>query len=98
MALELLALALWLPLAVVGLWLLATGRRILGLPKGLTKSWQLRVFGLAYVVMAGYLTYRAVHDRSVAIDGLVMGYAVAVVVGLVVLNRRLRAGRTERIT
>jgi hypothetical protein len=56
------------------------------------------VFGLAYVVMAGYLTYRAFHDGSVAIDGLVMGYAVAVVVGLVVLNRRLRAGRTERIT
>jgi hypothetical protein len=97
MALELLALALWLPLAVLGLWLLVTGQTIFGLPKGLKKSWQLRLLGLAYVLMPGYLSYRAIHDGSYAIDGLVIGYILLVAVVLAALYRRQKARRTEAV-
>ena len=89
--LEVLALALWLPLGVAGVWFLATGRKILGLPKGLKERWQLRVSGLAYFVIAGYLTYRAIHDGSFNADGLVAGYVAVVALGLVAIYRRQKA-------
>ncbi len=58
--LRLLALALWLPVSVVGAWLLLTGRRtILGLPKGIREGWPLRAFGLAYCLAGTYLSYGA---------------------------------------
>ena len=89
--LEVLALALWIPLGVAGVWLLATGRKILGLPKWLKEGWQLRVFGLAYFVIAGYLTYRAIHDGSFSADGLVAGYVAVVALVLVAIYRRQKA-------
>jgi uncharacterized membrane-anchored protein len=95
--LEVLALALWIPLGVAGVWFLATGRMILGLPKGLKEGWQLRVFGLAYVLMAGYLTYRAIHDGSFSADGLVAGYVPLVALVLVAIYRRQKA-RTKQAT
>jgi len=96
MALELLALAYWIPLGVFGLWLLATGRRpFFGLAKGLKEGWPLRVFGLVYVVLPGYFMYRAIHDRSYAPDGIVMGYVILIAVVLVGLYRRRKARRAE---
>jgi hypothetical protein len=89
--LEVLALALWIPLGVAGVWLLATGRMIFGLPKWLKEGWQLRVFGLAYFVMAGYLTYRAIHDGSFSADGVVFGYVALVALVLVAIYRRQKA-------
>jgi hypothetical protein len=89
--LEVLALALWIPLGVAGVWLLATGRKIWGLPTWLKEGWQLRVFGLAYFVIAGYLTYRAIHDGSFSADGLVAGYVAVVALGLVAIYRRQKA-------
>ncbi len=89
--LEVLALALWIPLGVVGVWLLATGRMIFGLPKGLKEGWQLRVFGLAYSLMAGYLSYRAVHDGTFSADGVVFGYVALVALVLVAFYRRPKA-------
>lgn len=94
--LELLALALWIPLGVAGVLLLATGRRtIFGLPKGLKEGWQLRVFGLAYSLMAGYLIYRAIHDGSFSADGLVFGYVALVALVLVAFYRWRKARVTE---
>ncbi len=96
-ALEVLALALWIPLGVAGVWLLATGRLIFGLPKWLKEGWRLRVFGLAYFVIAGYLTYRAIHDGSFSADGLVAGYVAVVALVLVAFYRR-RQARTQQAT
>jgi hypothetical protein len=95
--LEVLALALWIPLGVAGVWFLATGRKIFGLPKGLKEGWRLRVFGLAYVLMAGYLVYRAIHDGSFSGDGLVAGYVALVALVLVAFYRR-RQARTQQAT
>jgi|ERR1700686_38913 len=94
MPLELLALVLWIPIGVVGFWLLVTGRRMMfGLPKGLKEGRQLRVFGLAYVLAGGYFTYRATRDGSFVVDGLVMGYAVLIVLALAGLYRWQKASR-----
>jgi hypothetical protein len=98
MALGFLALVLWIPLGVVGVWLLVTGRRIAGRPKGLKEGLQLRIFGLAYVLAAGYVTYRAIHDGSYEVDGLVMGYAVLIVLAMVALYRWRKARQVERFT
>jgi hypothetical protein len=96
MAIEALALVLWIPLGLIGLWLLMTGRKMIyGLPKGLKEGWQLRVFGLAYVLMTGYISYRAIRDGSVAADGVFMGYAVVLAVALVALYRGRKANRAE---
>jgi len=96
MAIEALALVLWIPLGLIGLWLLMTGRKMIyGLPKGLKEGWQLRVFGLAYVLMTGYLSYRAIRDGSVAADGVFMSYAVVLAVALVALYRGRKAKRAE---
>ena len=94
--LEVLALALWIPLGVAGVWLLATGRMIFGLPTWLKEGWQLRVFGLACFVMAGYLTYRAIHDGSFSANGLVGGYVGVVALVLVALYRRQK-GRNSAL-
>jgi hypothetical protein len=94
--LEVLALALWIPLGVAGAWLLATGRLIFGLPKGLKEGWRLRVSGLAYFVIAGYLTYRAIHDGSFSADGLVAGYVALVALVLVAIYRRQK-GRNSAL-
>jgi hypothetical protein len=59
---------------------------------------QLRVFGLAYVLAAGYITYRAIHDGSYVVDGLVMGYAVLIVLTLFALYARRKATPAERLT
>ena len=90
--LEVLALALWIPLGVAGVWLLASGRRtIFGLPKGLQEGWRLRVFGLAYFLMAGCLVYRAIHDGTFSADGLIFGYVTLVALILVAFYRREKA-------
>jgi hypothetical protein len=98
MAVEVLALALWIPLALLGLWLLVTGRTIFGRPKGLKEGWQVRLFGLAYVVMPGYLFYRAIHDGSYAADGVAAGYAVLIVLAVVALYRWRKGRQVQRFT
>jgi hypothetical protein len=98
MAFEVIALALWIPLGVVGAWLLVTGRRIVGLPMGMKDGWLLRVAGLIYLLGAGYFTYRAIHDGSPAVDGIVMGYVVLIALALFALYRRRKATPAERPT
>jgi hypothetical protein len=97
MALEVVALALWIPVGVTGLWFFVTGRRIFGLPKGLKEGSMLRVFGLIYFLVAGYVSYLAIHAGSFAADGLVLGYALVVALGLTVLNRWRKARRAEAV-
>lgn len=89
---------LWIPLGLVGIWFLATGRRMMfGLPKGIAEGWQLRLFGLAYAVIAGYLTYRAIHDGSFSTDGVVFGYVALVALVFVALYRLRKARTSERV-
>jgi hypothetical protein len=98
MVLEVLALALWIPLGLVGLWFLVTGRKIIyGLPRGLKEGWQMRVFGLAYTLMTGYISFLAIRDGSVAADGVVIGYVALIGVVLYALYRRQKARRAEAI-
>jgi hypothetical protein len=97
MALEVLALALWIPLGLTGLWFFVTGRRIFGLPKGLKEGSMLRVFGLIYFLMAGYVSYRAIRDGSFAADGVVLGYALVIALGLTALNRWRKARRAQAV-
>ena len=95
MALELLALALWIPIGLLGLWLLVTGRRpCFGLPKGFKEGWQLRVLGLAYFLVPVYPIYRVVRDRSYPVDGIILGYAVVIALALAALYRWQKAKRS----
>jgi hypothetical protein len=81
MPFQLLGLALWATVAVIGAWLLVTGRHVfLGLPIGPREGWQLRVFGLIYLVAGAFLAYRA-FQGSFSPEGIVFSY---VALGLVV--------------
>jgi hypothetical protein len=92
---ELLALVLWIPFGVLGLLLLVTGRRLMGLPKGWKEGWQLRLFGLAYFLMAGYVSYRVIHDGTFSTDGVVFGYVALVALAFAALYRRRKARARE---
>jgi hypothetical protein len=72
--LEVLGVGLWAVLGVGGAWWLMTGRRLFGLPKGRWEGWPLRVMGLAYVLLAVFLIYQALHG-SFAPEGVVFSYA-----------------------
>jgi hypothetical protein len=96
-ALEVLALALWTPVGVFGLWLVVTGRRLIGFPKWLKEGWQLRVLGLMYVVLGGYFAYRALRDGSFAPDGVFGAYLALILAGLFALYRRQKTRRTETV-
>ncbi|HEY4888707.1 MAG TPA: hypothetical protein VIJ58_09035 [Candidatus Dormibacteraeota bacterium] len=53
MGLEVLALAPWVFTAVIGAWLVLTGRRLIPwLPEGVRDGWRLRAIGLLYCVVA----------------------------------------------
>jgi hypothetical protein len=81
MGFQLLGVALWGTVAVIGAWLLVTGRRVFfGLPIGARDGWPLRVFGLIYLVAGAFLAYRAVQG-SFSPEGIVFSY---VALGLVV--------------
>ena len=80
---------LWLILGVVGAWLLVTGRKtVFGLPRDFGAGWPVRVYGLAYVVMAalvGYEGYRSSKGLPVPGGILFIFRAAAFAVFLVVL-------------
>jgi hypothetical protein len=81
MAFQVLGLALWGTVAVMGAWLLVTGRHLVfGLPVGPREGWPLRVFGLIYLAAGTFLAYRAVQG-SFSPEGIVFSY---VALGLVV--------------
>ncbi|SRR5229473_8387672 len=81
MAFPVLGLALWGTVAVIGAWLLVTGRQLFfGLPARNMQGWQLRVFGLIYLVGGTFLAYRA-FQGSFSAEGIVFSY---VALGLVV--------------
>jgi hypothetical protein len=95
-AIQLLGFGLWALLAVAGAWLLVTGRPLpLGLPDGLTKAWHLRVFGLIYCVLGGYLAYRSIQgafDSSALVMTFAIGMATAV---WIAWDRRRKARNRE---
>jgi hypothetical protein len=83
-------LVLWLLLGLAGAWLLITGRRLVfGLPRDFKEGWPVRIYGLAYVLVAvfvAYEGYRASRGLSVP-SGIVFIYgAVAFTVLLLVLT------------
>jgi hypothetical protein len=81
MAFQVLGLTLWGLVAIIGAWLLCTGRHVFfGLPIGAREGWSLRVFGLIYLVAGTFLAYRAVQG-SFSPEGVVFSY---VALGLVV--------------
>jgi hypothetical protein len=86
--LEVLGGASWLALGLAGAWWLLTGRKmIFGLPENIRAGWPLRVFGLAYVLLAAFLIYQAFRG-SFTPDGVVFTYAFFAVALAVALNRR----------
>jgi hypothetical protein len=96
MVFELLALVMYVPLAVAGLWLLVTGRRmIFGLPKGMKEGWQLRAFGAVYVLGSSWVIYRAIHDGTYAADAIVFAYVALFAVAGIFVYRRRKARRAE---
>ena len=101
-AAELIGLLLWLVLGLAGAWLLVTGRKmVFGLPGDFREGWPVRVFGLAWVLMAAFVTY----ERYLASQGSPVpsgifffyatgGFAVLLVV-LSVWGGRRKARTTE---
>lgn len=80
MAFQVLGFVVWGVVAVFGAWLLVTGRpAFLGLPYSTTKGWQLRVFGLIYLVAGAFFADRAI-TGSFSPEGIVFSY---VALGLV---------------
>lgn len=95
MVLEVFGVGLWSLLGLVGAWLLITGRKtIYGLPKGIREGWPLRLFGLAYFLLAAFLIYQAFRG-SFSPDGVVFTYAFFAVALVLALARRRKARVTE---
>jgi len=93
MAFQVLGLALWGTVAVLGARLLVTGRQLfLGLPAWNMQGRRLRLFGLIYVVGGTFLAYRA-FQGSFSPEGIVFSY---VALGLVVWGAWRKAQTAER--
>ena|ERR1700674_2203921 len=81
--LRVLAFVLWLFVAIVGAWLLLTGRHVIfGLPKGIRDGWPMRMFGLVYFLAGTYFSFRVIQG-SFTPEGIVFGYVSLVAVILV---------------
>jgi hypothetical protein len=93
MAFQVFGFALWGCVAVIGAWLLVTGRHVFfGLPIGAREGWPLRVFGLIYFVAGAFLAYRATQG-PISPDGIILN---AVTFGLVIWSARQKARTVER--
>jgi peptidoglycan/LPS O-acetylase OafA/YrhL len=98
----LIGFALWLVLGLAGAWLLVTGRKmVFGLPRDFREGWPVRVFGLAYMLMAAFVTYQSYRasQGSPVPSGIFFvyiagGFAVLLVV-LAVWGGRRKARTTE---
>jgi hypothetical protein len=75
MAFQALAFVLWSIVAIIGAWLLVTGRTLFRLPTWVREGWPLRIFGLIYVVGGSLLAYRAL-EGSFSLEGVVFSYVV----------------------
>jgi hypothetical protein len=87
--LEVLGVALWAVLGLLGAWFLVTGRNTkFGLPNGMREGWPTRMMGLAYVLLTGFLIYQVFHGDFAA-DGVVISYVFfAVAIAVYVRDRR----------
>jgi hypothetical protein len=95
--LEVLGVGLWSVLGLLGAWFLVTGRKtIYGLPNGMREGWPLRVMGLAYVLLAGFLIYQLFHGYFAA-DGVVISY-VFFALALAFYLRGRRKGRAADVS
>jgi hypothetical protein len=75
--------ALWLSLAVLGAWLLLTGRHVVfGLPMGVRDGWPMRLFGLVYFLAGTFISYRVIQG-SFSPEGIVFGYVSLVALVLI---------------
>src|SRR5258708_4467969 len=93
MAFQVLGLALWGTVGVIGAWLLLTGRHLFfGPPIGPREGWPLRLFGLIYLVGGTFLAYRAARG-SFSPEGIVFSY---VGLGLVVWTAWRKSRTVER--
>jgi hypothetical protein len=91
--LEVLGVGLWAVLGLAGAWWLVTGRKMrYGLPKGMKEGWPMRVMGLVYVLLAGYLIYQAFHGSFYA-GGVILAYFFLGLALVVFLNGRRKARR-----
>ena len=95
MAFQVFGFALWGTAAVVGAWLLVTGRHVIfGLPLGTRDGWQVRAFGLIFCVAGAFLAYRAFRG-SFTPEGILFGY-VALGIPVWTAWRKSRTGeRTQ---
>jgi hypothetical protein len=72
--LRVVALILWLSVAVFGSWLLLTGRHVIfGLPKGIRDGWPMRMFGLVYCAAGAYFSFSVIQG-SFTPEGIAFGY------------------------
>ena len=93
MAFQVLGLVLWGFVAVLGAWLLVTGRHLIfGLPMGTRDGWQMRISGLVYFVAGSFFAYRA-FQSSFSPEGIFFSY---VIVALVVWSARQKARAAGR--
>lgn len=97
-------LVLWLMLGLAGAWLLITGRKLVfGLPRDFRQGWPVRIYGLAYVLVAAFVAYEGYRaSRGLPVpSGIVFIYgAVPFTVLLVILAAwdRRRVARSARPT
>jgi len=95
MAFQMLGLALWGTVAVTGAWLLVTGRQLFfGLPAWNMQGWQLRLFGLIYLVGGTFLAYGAVQG-SFSPEGIVFSYVALSLVVWTTWRKRRTPERAE---
>lgn len=89
--------AIWLVLGLEGLWFAATGHKsVFGLPRDYREGWPVRVFGLAYLLMAALSAFGVYLGASRGMNlqfGLfeaTMGILVVVLVVLMIWGRPRR--------
>ena len=96
--LEVLGVALWSVLGLLGAWFLVTGRKtIYGLPNNMRDGWPTRLMGLAYVLLAGFLIYQLSHGYFAA-DGVVVSYVFFAVAIAVYLRGRRKVRQADAST
>ena len=93
MAFQVLGFALWGFVAILGAWLVVTGRHLpFGLTIGTREGWQLRVIGLLYSGAGAFFAYKVIQG-SFSPEGVFFSYLMF---ALVVWSARLRARTVER--
>jgi hypothetical protein len=92
---EVLGVVSWVVIGLAGAWFMATGRKVFyGLPRGIREGGPVRIFGLAYAALAGFLFFEWVHNGSFSPQGIIFTYVFfAIAIGVALWqSRKERAG------